>query len=186
MGGKYRGKRKCLFLYYSSLLVILLMVSGCATTSRLVDKYQAYGYLKNAEKNMLEGKYPAAIENNQHALAVSPKSPPGDKALFNLGLIFIHPDNPRKSRKKSLGFFAAINSDFPQSELVTRASLWSTTLTALIGMDAKEKKLQKEANILRQKIEKNDKMIGALKEQLMKIKEIDIITEEGKRQGFVE
>lgn len=186
MGGKHTRKRKYLFFYYSCFLVILSLVAGCAITSQLIDRGQANVYLKNAEKNMLEGDYPAAIKNNQQVLAAFPKSHPGDKALFHMGLIFVHPDNPRKNIRKSLKYFETIIRDFPQSELTTRASMWSTTLTALIDVDAKMKKLQKKIGILRQQIEENDKTISILKEQLTKIKEIDIITEEGKRQDFTE
>jgi len=186
MGGKYTWKRKHVFFYYSGLIVIVLMVSGCAITSRCTYKCQAYVYLEEAERNMIEGEYSVATENNQQALAISPKSAPGDKALFNLGLIFAHPDNPQRSRKKSLKFFAAVSSDFPQSELATRARIWSATLTMLNRMDAKVNKLQKDNVILQQQIKENNKTIGMLKKQLMRIKEIDIITEEGKRQGFAE
>ena len=186
MGGKYPGKRKYLFFYYSCFLVVLLLLAGCAVTSQLIDRGQANVYLMAAEKYLLAGDYSAAIKKDQQVLEVSQKSYPGDKALFHMGLIFAHPDNPQKSNTKSLQYFKTLIRDFPESKLILRASIWSATLTALLDMDVKVKKQQKESGILRQKIEENDKTIGILKEQLTKIKEIDIIMEEGKRQGLTE
>ena len=184
MGGKHARKRKYIFLYYSCFLIIFLLVTGCATTSRLIDRGQANVYLADAEKHMLEGDYPVAIKNDQQVLVIFPQSSPGDKALLYLGLIFAHPDNPHKDDKKSLHYFATLIRDFPESELIMRARIWSATLTALIDKDTKVKKLEKAAGILRQQIEGHDKTIGILQEQLKKIKEIDIITEEGKRQDL--
>ncbi len=186
MGGKHARKRKYIFLYYSCFLIVLLLVAGCATTSQWIDRGQANVYLRDAEKHMFEGDYPAAIKNDQQVLVIFPKSYPGDKALFHLGLIFAHPDNPHKDDKKSLHYFATLIRDFPESELIMQARIWSATLTVLIDKDAKVKKLQKAAGILRQQIEGNDKTISILQEQLKKIKEIDIIMEEGKRQDLSE
>ena len=186
MGGKQPRKRKYLFLYYSCFLVVLLLFAGCAVTSQLINQGQANGYLRAAEKCMLAGDYPAAIKNDQQVLLVFPKSYPGDKALFHMGLIFAHPDNPQKDNNKALQYFAILIRDFPESESIMQARTWSSTLTTLIDMDTKVKELQKESAILRQQIEKNDKTISILKEQLTKIKEIDIIMEEGKRQSLTE
>jgi len=186
MGGKHPGKRKYLFLYYSCFLVALLLLAGCAVTSQLIDRGQASLYLMGAEKHLLAGDYPAAIKKDRQVLGVFPKSYPGDKALFHMGLIFAHPDNPQKSNKKSLQYFLTLIRDFPESELLMQARIWSATLTALIDMDVKVKDQQKESGILRQEIEENVKTINILKEQLTKIKEIDIIMEEGKRQGLTE
>ena len=165
---------------------VLLLLAGCAVTSQLVNRGQASVNLKNAERHMLEGDYPAAIKNDQQVLAVFPKSYPGDEALFHMGLIFAHPENSQKDNKKSLHCFVTLIRDFPESELIMRARVWSAILTALIEMDVKVKKLQKESCILQLQLEENDKTVAILKEQLTKIKEIDIIMEEGKRQGLTE
>jgi len=186
MGGKQPGKRQYFFLYYSCFLIVLLLLAGCAVTSQLISRGQANEYLRDAEKHMLEGDYQAAIKNDQKVLAISPQSYPGDEALFHMGLIFAHPENPQNNKGKSLHYFATLIKDFPESELIMQASVWSKTLTAYIEMGARVKKLQEESGDFRQQIEKNHKMITTLKEQLTKIKEIDINMEEGKRQGFTE
>lgn len=186
MGGKQPRKRKYFFLYYSCFLIVLLLLAGCAVTSKFIDRGQANEYLRDAEKYILEGDYQAAIKNDRKVLAIFPKSHPGDEALFHMGLIFAHPENPQKDKSKSLHYFATLIKDFPESELVMQAGIWSKTLTARIDMDAEVKKLQEESGDFRQQIEKNHKTITTLKEQLRKIKEIDINMEEGKRQGFTE
>ncbi len=186
MGGKYPRKRKYLFLYYSCLLIILLLHAGCAFTAKFIDRGQANLYLKDAERQVLAGNFQAAIKNDQRVLEIFPKCYPGDRALFHLGLIFAHPENPQKDNEKSLYYFANLVRDFPESDLKIWANVWSVTLTSLIDKEADLKKTQHKVGILQEQIEVNDKTIGNLLEQLKKIKEIDIITEEGKRQELTE
>jgi hypothetical protein len=71
-----------------------------------------------------QGDFGSALRETQKALFVSPKSPPGDAALFNLGLIHAHYAYPKKDYAKALGFFTRLKKDFPGSPLVEEAKIW--------------------------------------------------------------
>jgi TolA-binding protein len=49
---------------------------------------------------------------------------PADEALYNLGLIYAHVDNPTKDYKKSKLYFHVLTTQFPDSEFAEEAQIW--------------------------------------------------------------
>ena len=123
MGGKCTGKRKRVFIYYTCLLVTSLLGTGCSTVFNSKKGTEAYRLLFRAEELMTEGKYEVALEKTDKALSLSLFGPPGDYALFRMGLLWAHPDNPQKDYKRSLICFERLIKEFPESELRIRTEI---------------------------------------------------------------
>lgn len=49
---------------------------------------------------------------------------PADEALYNLGLIYAHVDNPMKDYKKSKIYFHVLATQFPDSDFIEEARIW--------------------------------------------------------------
>jgi outer membrane protein assembly factor BamD (BamD/ComL family) len=49
---------------------------------------------------------------------------PADEALYNLGLIYAHVDNPSKDYKKSKYYFTELIDKFPDSQYAEEARIW--------------------------------------------------------------
>ena len=111
-------------------------------------------YLLRGQKLLAQGNYEASLRENQKTLSLSANNPPGDEALFNMGLIYAHSGNPKKDYGKSIDFFKRLLKDYPQSPLVEQAKIW-------IGV-----------------LQENEKLI----QMLEKSKEVDIKIEEKKRE----
>ncbi|MDH4267840.1 MAG: tetratricopeptide repeat protein [Deltaproteobacteria bacterium] len=110
--------------------------------------------LERAAQLFKQGDYDGSLKENQRVLSLAGKNLPKDRALFNLGLIYAHWENPEKDHEKSLLFFNKMISDYPQSPLVEEAKLW--------------------VRVLREN--------GKLREVIEKFKEVDIAVEEKKRE----
>ena len=110
--------------------------------------------LGRAEQLIKQGDYEGSLKENQRVLSISGKNPPGDKALFNMGLIYAHGENPKKDYEKSLLFFKKVLTDYPQSPWAEEAKIW-------VGV-----------------LQENEK----LKKVIEKFKEVDIEVEEKKRE----
>jgi len=117
--------------------------------------------LGRAEQLFKRGDYEGSMKENQRVLSISGKNPPGDKALFNMGLIYAHGENPKKDYDKSLLSFKKILTDYPQSPLVEEAKTWVGVLQEWAGMAQENEKLKKV---------------------IEKFKEVDIEVEEKKRE----
>ena len=65
-----------------------------------------------------------AVQENLQILQEVGKKKPADEALYNLGLIYAHVDNPAKDFKKSQIYFHTLTKQFPDSELAEEAQIW--------------------------------------------------------------
>jgi outer membrane protein assembly factor BamD (BamD/ComL family) len=65
-----------------------------------------------------------AIHKNEQILKEAGKSPPADEALYNLGLIYAHNDNPAKDYSKAQEYFLRLTREFPDSPLAEEARIW--------------------------------------------------------------
>ncbi len=146
MGTEQSGKRQHLYLSIACLMVIF-------TTGCIAAFHQQTGAPDSVECDHLElvrdfiskGDFEGALKASQRLLAQSPKTPPGDQALLDLGLINAHYANPKKDYKKALGYFLRVEREFPQSPLVEEARIWVSVLRAFekakqVDIEIEEKK----------------------------------------------
>ena len=81
-------------------------------------------HLLRSQKQLAQGDFEGALNENQKVLSLSPRRPPEDEALFNLGLIYALCGNPKKDYEKSLGFFRRLIKDHPKSPFTEQAKAW--------------------------------------------------------------
>jgi tetratricopeptide (TPR) repeat protein len=84
-----------------------------------------------------------------------------DEVLFNLGMICIHPGNPKKDYAKSVGFLKMLIKDYPQSP-------WSERAKVVLGVFQENEKLTQDIEKLRQVFERS--------------KQVDVEIEEKRRE----
>ena len=65
-----------------------------------------------------------AVEKNRLIVEKLGLRKPADEALYNLGLIYAHVDNPMKDYKKSKIYFHVLTTQFPDSEFAEEARIW--------------------------------------------------------------
>ena len=87
--------------------------------------------LMHARRLFILGDYEGALNEYQKILTTSDKKPPGDQALFNMGLIYAHYKYPKKDYKKSLTLFKRILTDYPMSLLSEQADIWVGVLQVI-------------------------------------------------------
>lgn len=106
--------------------------------------------LDTAKNLMAQGDFEGSLRENQKVIEISGKKPPGDAALFNMGLIYSHYGNPNKDYKRSLDFFNKLLDDYPDSPLSEQAKIWIGVLKVIeeskkvdIEIEQKKKELLK-------------------------------------------
>ena len=170
MGKKRAEKRKRLFLHGACLLAILLLSAGCVTALNLQKRWQGHEHLDVAEKLMIKGDFEGALKAYDEVVRLFPGVSPGDSALFHMGLIRAHPDNPQRDYKKALECFRRLDRDFPRSALRDEVRVWIGAIDELTRRENRIKDLEKT--------------VSALENRLKALKEIDINVEEKKREGL--
>ena len=195
MGKKQEGKGKHFFLYSACLLIILLLSNGCGTFLNHQKESQKVNHLELAKTLISNGDYQGALREYEAAANLFPNTPPGDSALFQMGLTWAHPDNPQRNYKNALECFRRLVSNFPQSNLMNDARLWIGTVNELILSDIRIKELEGTLSALNIELaaqkktelnieEKNkilEENIGTLKKQINTLKETGLASEEKNR-----
>ena len=114
-------------------------------TEREPSVKQGFTHLLNGQQLLAQGDFQGALQSNLEALALSPHDPPGDEALFAMGLIHVHYANPKKDIRQAQAFFARIVKEFPDSPRAEEARIWVDILdtmekTRQIDIEIEEKK----------------------------------------------
>jgi tetratricopeptide (TPR) repeat protein len=68
--------------------------------------------------------FEGAEKKNLQVVEEFGKKKPADEALYNLGLIYVHYDNPAKDYQKSQLYFRQLTELFPESEFAEEAQIW--------------------------------------------------------------
>jgi tetratricopeptide (TPR) repeat protein len=176
MGRKQNRAGKYIHLHIAC--IIFLSLFGCVHFEKIkteIEEREARQYLLNNHKLIAQGDYEGALNENQKVLSLSAGTHLVDGALFNMGLIYVHPGNPKKDYGKSLGFFKKLIKDYPQSPLVEQAKAW-------IGVLEENAKLNQATEKLNQTTEKLNQTIEKLNQTIEKSKQIDLEIEEKKRE----
>jgi tetratricopeptide (TPR) repeat protein len=170
MGGERTRTGK--FVYFCAAGLIFFVLSGCMTfkkefnqsTSQEVtpEKASKQGesanpaceFLLRSKKLLHRGDYAGSLKESQRVLSLPGKNYPKDQALFQMGLIYAHVDNPQRDFGKALEYFKRVVKDYSQSPLAEEARVWAGVL------------------------QENEK----LSQVIEKSKQVDIAVEEKKRE----
>ena len=173
MGRKRTRARQ--FIYFCIASLIILSLSGCATLDKMKVKIkgqvEAYQYLYYGKELLARGDYEGALNENKKILSLALHRSPEDEALFNVGLIYAHPENPKKDYGKSFFFFKKLTEEFPKSPWSERAKIWT-------GIFQEYENLSQTAETVNQTIEKLTKMVETLNQINKKSKQENIKTED--------
>jgi outer membrane protein assembly factor BamD (BamD/ComL family) len=129
MGRKQSRRRKHLYFYLAG--VIFLILAGCAAPEKIKVETGPHGevdqHLFRGRELLAQKDFEGALSEYQEIATLSARQPPEDEAYYFIGLIYVHPDNPKRNPMKSLYYFNRVTTDYPRS-------LWAGQATAWIGM----------------------------------------------------
>jgi polyhydroxyalkanoate synthesis regulator phasin len=198
MGEERAWKRKHVFIRRACCLSVLLGFIGCLPP---VKEWQGRQTLREAESLMARGEYEASMDESLRVLEAHPMTL-GDRAVFQMGLLYAHPENPRADYEKAILCFERIPREFPLSEKKEEARLWLLTLRAkdelrrkVKGVEQAAEAKEKKVKLLQGELEERDKKlmeeqkeidqlrnrVTELEAQLSKLKNVDLTIEKKKR-----
>lgn len=89
-----------------------------------LERREANEYLISAQNLLAKGDYEGSLRESQRVLALLKDEPPADTAIFNMGLVYAHPKNPKKDNKRAISFFSRVIKSYPDSPWVEQAKIW--------------------------------------------------------------
>ena len=159
MGRKRTRKWQHLLFYFVCCLIIIGGLTACA---HLEESWQPEDPILQARTFMKNGDYKTALEEIERILR-SGQVEQADEALYLMGVIYAQPKNPGASLNRSIESFQILIKKHPQSDRRQEAVAWISKL---------------------RKIRTMEKEILDLKDQIDKLKKIDLGIEEKKRRNL--
>ena len=171
MGREQIGTRQ--FLYFCITGLIITVLAACAPVEIKVAEPDTH--LLRGKQLLVQGDFEGALRENEEVLTRFPQDPPGDEALFNMGMISIHYANPKKDFGLALQYFSRLKKEFPASPRTEEAMSWVSILETMekarqqgVEIEKKMKELsagQKNAHLRRgQRLLTQGNFEGALQE----------------------
>jgi outer membrane protein assembly factor BamD (BamD/ComL family) len=180
-----------------------MSLAGCAMLKEMKTKKESREHLITAQMLLDQGHYEESLKENQRVLSLHDNIPPGDEALFNVGLIYAHHKYPQKDYQKSLDYFKRLMDAFPQSPLAGQAEtlIWILQENERLNREVKDsneivKQSQQENETLNREIEELIKTIKKSQQEhealsreieelnkiIRKSKQVDIEIDEKKKE----
>lgn len=203
MGKKQAGKRQHILFFFAGFVILWMGLTGCIKNDnsylakkRIESVLETEGErdLAEARSFMAGGLYQESLAKSESVLRRYPRSL-GDQALLNIGLVYANPAYPEADDLSSIGYFRRLTKEYPESILKVEAEIWILVLEErmfkkqVIGdltdkIDAlkktgKGKKGQYDEMQL--KIADLEAQVKELKNQINRLKSVDIRIEEKKR-----
>lgn len=180
MGRKRTRTRKYLYIFIAYM--IFMAIPGCAAVKEMEAKREARGYLIEAQKLLDRGDYEASLKENQKLLSLVDHVPPGDEALFNIGLIYAHYGYSKRDYQKSLNHFKRLVKVFPHSPFTEQAKIWARILQENERLNRETEESNKSIKKWQQENEKLKTQIEELNKTIKKSKQVDIEIEEKRKE----
>ena len=98
-----------------------------------------------------------------------------DQALFQIGLLYAHPENPDRNFEKSLESFDKILNGFPESRLRDQAQLWVLFIGDFIDRERKIGILNSKSVSLERIVDQQKNEIIILQKKIETPKNVDLI-----------
>ena len=151
MGGKPIGQWQQICI----CLALLIIVSGCGLFQESIRRRELREALIRGQQLLARGDYEGSLNALQNVIAIAKDQPPADAANFHAGMVYAHPQNPRKDRQKALGSFQRVLTQFPESRFAEPAKAWVGILKEIDATNQEMERTKLEAEKSKQEIEKS-------------------------------
>ena len=177
MGHKPTRKRKRFLLYIAGCLMGGFLVCGCTTRMPFPGDHKpvtaAAQHLSQGEFMLLTGDYENARKEScilleQFAGQVD------DRALYLLGLVWVHPDNPQQDTYRADICFRRIVDQHSESPLVAASETWLAWIARLEQNEQFVESIKTASQALEQRLKIEEGKRIQLEERLQQMKAIDL------------
>jgi tetratricopeptide (TPR) repeat protein len=172
--------------HFCFCLALLISLSGCSLWQESSWPRETRESLQAGNRLLVQGDFDGSLREYQSVVAAAQGKPPADVAVYQTGVIYAHPHNPKRDLRKAMSAFSQVVSSYPSSQWLEQARAWVEVLKE--AEDSKQKleqwrqameksKLELEKNReavekSRQEIEKSRQELDKTRQEIEKTKQV--------------
>lgn len=180
MGHKPTRKRQRVYLHLAGCLTVGILFMGCATGvfgPRDQDpSVMAARHIVQGKCRLQSGDFEAARQECDTILTQYPGRL-DDQAFYLMGMVLVHPDNPRQDLHKAAACFRGIVAHYPDSALVAASQTWLALISQLDESQRMVERLETTAADLKKHVKAGQDQRRRLEKRLQQMKAIDLTVE---------
>lgn len=146
---------------FACIAITALLMSGC---SHMFEGSQARSHFKEANVFYNSGNYPASLRKYEQIMGNYPRM--GDRALFEMAMIYTYPRNQQKDYHKSLECFQKLIRNYPESEYRQYSEIMIFHINNAIANDERSTVQQTLIEGLNQEIKSKGSELSTLRKML--------------------
>lgn len=178
MGHKSARKRKRFLLYLAVGLMGSLLLGACTIGLPPMESHapplsDTGRILLEGDVLLLEGEYEAARREACLQLERFPGQA-DDRAFYLLGMVWVHPGNPRQDIHRADVCFRRLEDRYPDSPLLAAATTWRALIVQLGKNEQSLAQMQTASLALKQQLKAEAAKRRQLEERLQQMKAIDL------------
>ena len=126
----------------------MMSFSGCAPVTASREEAEIRESLQHAQRLLARGDYDGSLRESQRVLTLARDEPRAAEAIFNMGLVFVHPGNAKRDNRKAIELFNRVTKEYPESPLAQQAKIWAAVLDGVekakqVDLEIEEKKRER-------------------------------------------
>lgn len=146
--GKKSDRASKRFIYFAACTIITpWLLCGCSS-------FLAKSAFKDATNYFQQGSYQAALKTYEQIINKYPSM--GDRVLFEMGMIYAHPDNRRKDHQKALECFHKLIKEYPESPYGPPSDVMISSIHNAVARDKYVSAQQTQIEALKQTLHSHD------------------------------
>lgn len=164
MGRKRIGPRQ----YFYFCFALLIFFAGCSLFQESSRRREMREALATGNQLLIRGDFDGSIKSYENVLAVAQDKPPADVALYQMGLAYAHPENPKRDLQMAMSSFSRVASAYPTSPWAEQARVWLGVLKETQDSRREIAESRQEIEKSKEEIEKNRVAIEKSRQEIEK------------------
>lgn len=152
--------------YFCAALLIFL--AGCSAWQESSRGREMRDSLAAADLLFARGDFDGSLKAYQKVLEAAHDRPPADRAAYHIGLIYAHPQNPKRDLQKAITFLDRIVRLYPDSPWAEQARIWIGVLNETEESKREIEQVKRDLETSREEIEKKRLAIERSKQEVDK------------------
>lgn len=162
MGREHARKGKHFFLYVAVGMMLSIALPGCMQSFR---SWEGREKLRESDLLVQAGDYRSALAQNRRVYQEY-REVLGDQALFEIGLLYAHPENPDANHQEAVRSFEQLEREFPHSPLRSDAAVCAHLVKSMIELRESLQSLEAMYVQERETLSQLEKEVGEKKKKI--------------------
>jgi tetratricopeptide (TPR) repeat protein len=151
--------------YFYFCFALLISVAGCLLQNTSRQRELSDGLIKG--NNLLaQNDFDESLKTFSEVWTAARNKPPADVAMYNMGLVYAHPQNPKRDLQKAMYCFDQTIQNNPTSGLAQQARVWIAVLQDSENAHEELEKSRQEVERSKQEAERNRLAIEKSKQDI--------------------